>query len=183
MIIFTIILVSFAFGILYVGNRTLLTIFIIAIIATASYIIYDDFAYPKSPNMQPAPLYPDSYPEVDMLLMAFQEASNDPVIRWFDNLEKLTGCFGMALIWCNEIHMDSHYKTSEMLPDLLAHERKHFYFFGKIATATHSITRLKWQFINNWWDAYDRTRLIIKRDIKRLKRLKSWLHAQTTTEK
>lgn len=93
---------------------------------------------------------------------------SEPLVRFFDGMEKLSGHCAEALVWANEIHIDSKYRESYKLPEMLRHERRHFDFLNREKGAGR-LVRLKWILINNFWDTFDSYRLILKWGIHDLK--------------
>ena len=73
--------------------------------------------------------------------------------KFYDGLETMTGgAIAESLVWVPEIHVDSKYRDSDKLPEILKHERKHYVILAKILTEKRWYVRWLIGRYNNLWD-------------------------------
>ena len=91
------------------------------------------------------------------------EMKEEPTVRIFNNMEKLTGNKGYAIPYANEIHLDSKYANTEFGEAILKHERKHIEKLTKILEGKNRyITMIE----NNLWDFFDVMKISFKHERK-----------------
>ena len=87
----------------------------------------------------------------------------EPIIRVFDNMEKLTGNKGSAIPYANEVHLDSKYANTEYGKEIVKHEKRHIERFEEILKGRNKfLVYAK----NDFWDFFDVLRIGFKHDTK-----------------
>lgn len=85
-----------------------------------------------------------------------------PKIIFVENLERLTLCRAFSLVWIHEIHVDKKYEHSDILDDLIKHEKYHHKLLWERIEKKHRTQRIAYALWNNLWDFFDVNYLDIK---------------------
>ena len=95
-----------------------------------------------------------------------ENSKNKPKIRFIDNLWIV--CDAICLYWINEIHIDSSYKDSPLLKDIIKHEMKHYKLLREATKALREKRILK-AFVlimyNDIFDIIDGLKIVLKKVI------------------
>lgn len=93
-----------------------------------------------------------------------EKENRAPIVKFFDDMEKLFGTMGHALPYANEVHVDSKYQGTEFGNAIVEHEVKHVKRLRQIRQGKNRL----WTFLVDWlWDWYDSNRIGFKYDRKR----------------
>jgi hypothetical protein len=76
-------------------------------------------------------------------------------VKFYDNLELMSGgSLAESLVWVPEIHVDSKYRNSYKLPELLTHEQKHYDILVKLLNEKRWYIQFLISLYNNFWDFF-----------------------------
>lgn len=86
----------------------------------------------------------------------------EPKIKFVSNMNEGAGFIAICLFWIHEIHVDESFKDSKALPDIIKHEKHHYYLLTKILETKSRLKRMLLGLYNNTWDFLDVRRIIFK---------------------
>jgi hypothetical protein len=78
--------------------------------------------------------------------------SADIPVKFFENMEELTGVLAECIVWIPEIHVDAKYEHSLKLAEILRHERRHYDLLIQLLSEKSVWRRCKLRLVNNLWD-------------------------------
>lgn len=88
-----------------------------------------------------------------------QKQRAEPKIKYYDDMENLMGLKGSALVYLNEIHIDSKFRGTEEGEQIIIHEKKHIERLRRIDEGKN---RTLLFFKDSLWDFLDCIRLDLK---------------------
>jgi hypothetical protein len=88
--------------------------------------------------------------------------AQDIPVKFFDDMESMTGSLAECIVYIPEIHVDSKYRESKRLPEMLQHERHHYELLVKLIEEKNGVRGFFIGRYNNLWDFCSTLRLSLK---------------------
>lgn len=88
-----------------------------------------------------------------------------PIVRYFEGMERLSGSSGLALAYANEIHIDLKHEGTRLGKEILKHEKKHIKRYNEIKKGKN---RMLVFLLDRLWDFYDTARINVLKTLGRL---------------
>jgi len=106
-----------------------------------------------------------------------RHSEGTPKIRFVDGLS--IAAEGICLFWLDEIHIDSFWKNTPVLPHIIKHEMRHYRIIKRVLNTKSSLKRIGLILYNNLFEIVDLWVwfYMLYYKIKRNERLKKWIKA------